>query len=302
MRRERPGLSPVASSNVEADTHLVGCASTALFTPINIDPQGRDEPATTHSPNKRRKTSREGGFCLGNWRGALEAQDVSSLDVPADVAGQEHAERRSAGAVPSPGQHDVATVSPRDSPRDEVVSNLSAPHGLSPHGVGNTTSPLHPDLPLGGETGSLGRTEQTEGGRRAQVPTSSPLHRLSPPAPQLKRYPPAGNMEDPLGLDGLTGTVDPASIHLNAGNGQQEGPGAATRGSGDGAEGTAGQGEGLTEFDLAAPRVASLDNNDFVGYSADQNEFVDGNGNNQHFDDVLLDTAWLDLMSSGSVL
>ena len=53
----------------------------------------------------------------------------------------------------------------------------------------------------------------------------------------------------------------------------------------------------LTEFDLAEPRVALLDNDDFVGYS-DQNEFVNGNGNNQLFDEVVVDTAWLDLISS----
>ena len=49
------------------------------------------------------------------------------------------------------------------------------------------------------------------------------------------------------------------------------------------------------------PRVALLDNDDFVGYS-DQNEFVDGNGNNQLFNEVMVDTAWLDLISSGSVM
>ncbi|KAL2137670.1 hypothetical protein VTI28DRAFT_8578 [Corynascus sepedonium] len=131
------GLSPVASSNVEANAHLVGSVSTTPIHLINTNPQDCDGPRTLD----------------GNSDGILAAQQASSLHLLANAA-----ESRSVGAVPSPGQHDVATVSPQDSPLHQVFPNLRAPHGLSPCGVGNTASPLQPDLSLGGKIGSIEQT------------------------------------------------------------------------------------------------------------------------------------------------
>ena len=77
-----------------------------------------DGTTTPIRPSKRKRTSQ-------NAAGELAHQAVSSLRLLGDVVAlREHAEPRSAGAVPSTGQHDVATVNHVDSPLDESHGEL----------------------------------------------------------------------------------------------------------------------------------------------------------------------------------
>jgi hypothetical protein len=77
--------SPVASLNVDVNSHLVRSTSTTPFRPANTSTQDRDG-STTHRATKRQRTDQEvDELCHGNSGGISATQAGSPLDVLADV-------------------------------------------------------------------------------------------------------------------------------------------------------------------------------------------------------------------------
>ncbi len=102
------------------------------FRPVNGHRESglrAEETTTATRPPKRQKTSQGAADELCH-------QETSPLHMLTDVAVREHAEPQSAGVVPSPGQHDVAAVSPLDSPLGESDVGV-----LSLRDVENAASP-----------------------------------------------------------------------------------------------------------------------------------------------------------------
>lgn len=123
---------------------------------------GASSPAATESTSTRGREETES--CHSGSDRVWAAQKVSPLHLLADVAGREHVQRRSTGAVPTLGP----------------VEPISG----SPGSAENAASPSRPDLFVGGGVGSM---EQPSAGGHGLVTLSDgsclPIGCLEGPAP-----------------------------------------------------------------------------------------------------------------------